>query len=73
VLGKSWRSCQPVSDFSLACTCGIKFLYGSLLLEILWYSTSVQVSNVAIIVLSVYDSFECFNLGSSLIEVVYVV
>ena len=30
----------------------------------------IQVSNVAIIVLKVYDSFECFSLGSSLIEVV---
>jgi hypothetical protein len=33
----------------------------------------IQVSNIAIIVLSVCDSFECFNLGSSLIEVVFLV
>jgi hypothetical protein len=33
----------------------------------------IQVSNIVIIVLLVCDSFEYFNLGSSLIEVVFVV
>jgi hypothetical protein len=33
----------------------------------------IQVSNIVIIVLPVSDSFEYFNLGSSLIEVVFIV